>query len=103
MVKSVTGESVTQQELGGAKVHTTTSGCAHLAFENDVDALIRLRSFINFLPSNNREPAPIRESTDPADRLVPSLDQLVPLDNSVAYDMKEIILATIDERDFFEL
>jgi propionyl-CoA carboxylase beta chain len=103
VVKSVTGEDVTQQELGGAKVHTSTSGCAHLAFENDVDALIRLRSFMNFLPANNREPAPIRESTDPADRLVPSLDQLVPLDSSIAYDMKEIILATVDERDFFEL
>ena len=58
---------------------------------------------MNFLPANNREPAPIRESTDPADRLVPSLDQLVPLDSSIAYDMKEIILATVDERDFFEL
>jgi len=102
-VKSVTGEDVTQQELGGAKVHTQTSGCAHLAFENDVDAMMRLRAFMNFLPSSNRETAPIRESTDPAYRLVPSLDQLVPLDNSVAYDMKEIILATIDERDFFEL
>ena len=94
---------MTQQELGGAKVHTQTSGCAHLAFENDVDALMRLRAFMNFLPSSNREQAPIRVSTDPADRIVPSLDQLVPLDNSVAYDMKEIILATIDERDFFEL
>lgn len=84
-------------------MHTSTSGVAHLAFDNDVDALTRLRAFINFLPLNNREPAPIRESTDSADRIVPSLDQLVPLDSSVAYDMKEIILATVDERDFFEL
>ena len=84
-------------------MHTSTSGCAHLAFENDVDALIRLRAFMNFLPSNNREQSPVRESTDPADRLVPSLDQLVPLDSSIAYDMKEIILAIVDERDFFEL
>lgn len=103
VVKSVTGEEVTQQELGGAKVHTQTSGVAHLAFDNDVDALTRLRSFINYLPLNNKCPTPVRESTDPADRLVLSLDQLVPLDNTAAYDMKEIILATVDERDFFEL
>lgn len=103
VVKSVTGEEITQQELGGAKIHTTVSGVAHAAFENDVDALTRLRSFINFLPQSNKCPAPVRESTDPADRLVLSLDQLVPLDNTAAYDMKEIILATIDERDFFEI
>ena len=103
VVKSVTGEEVTQQELGGAKMHTSVSGVAHLAFENDVDALARLRSFINFLPENNRAAAPVRKSSDPADRLVLSLDQLVPLDNTAAYDMKEIILATVDERDFFEL
>lgn len=103
VVKSVTGETVTQQELGGAKVHTQTSGVAHLAFDNDVDALSRLRSFINFLPQSNKCPAPVRASSDPADRLVLSLDQMVPLDNTAAYDMKEIILATVDERDFFEL
>jgi propionyl-CoA carboxylase beta chain len=99
----VTGEDVTQQELGGAKVHTTISGVAHLAFENDVDALIRLRYFMGFLPTSNKDQAPIRRSDDPADRLVLNLDQLVPLDNSLAYDMKEIILATVDERDFFEI
>lgn len=103
VVKSVTGETVTQQELGGAKVHTTVSGVSHLAFDNDVDALTRLRSFINFLPQSNKCQAPVRESSDPADRMVLSLDQIVPLDNTIAYDMKEIILATVDERDFFEL
>lgn len=103
VVKSVTGENVTQQELGGAKVHTTVSGVAHLAFENDVDALLQLRSFMNYLPLSNKEQAPVRASTDPADRLVPSLDQIVPLDNAAAYDMKEIIYATVDEREFFEI
>ena len=103
VVKSVTGETVTQQELGGAKVHTTQSGVAHLAFENDVDALVRLRSFVNYLPTSNRETAPVRACDDPADRLVPSLDQLVPLDSSLAYDMKAIIHATVDESEFFEL
>ncbi|CAF0709774.1 unnamed protein product [Brachionus calyciflorus] len=103
VVKSVTGEDVTQQELGGAKVHTQQSGVAHLAFENDIDALVRLRSFMNFLPQSNREQAPVRKSDDPADRVVLSLDQLVPLDSAAAYDMKEIILATVDEKDFFEI
>lgn len=103
VVKSVTGENVTQQELGGAKVHTQQSGVAHLAFENDIDALIRLRSFINFLPQSNRDDSPLRVTNDPSDRIVLSLDQLVPLDNSAAYDMKDIILATIDEKDFFEI
>lgn len=71
VVKSVTGEDVTQLELGGAKVHTTMSGVAHLAFENDCDALHQLRYFLNFLPQSNRsEGAPIRASSDPSDRLV---------------------------------
>lgn len=103
VVKSVTGEEVTQQELGGAQMHTSVSGVAHLAFENDVDALTRLRSFVNFLPQSNKSQVPVRACTDPADRLVLGLDQLVPLDNTAAYDMKDIILATVDERDFFEL
>jgi propionyl-CoA carboxylase beta chain len=103
VVKSVTGEDVTQQELGGAKIHTTVSGVAHLAYENDVDALTRLRAFMGFLPNSNRDQAPVRKSDDPANRIVLSLDQLVPLDSAVAYDMKEIIYATIDERDFCEL
>ncbi len=76
---------------------------AHLAFENDVDALIRLRSFMSYLPPSNRAKGPIRRSDDPGDRIVLSLDQLVPLDSSLAYDMKEIIYATVDEREFFEL
>lgn len=103
VVKSVTGETVTQQELGGAKVHTSQSGVAHLAFENDVDALIRLRSFMSYLPCSNRVKGPIRKTDDPSDRIVLSLDQLVPLDSALAYDMKEIIYATVDEKDFFEL
>ena len=71
VVKSVTGEDVTQQELGGAKVHTTTSGVAHLAFENDCDALNQLRYFLSFLPQSNRaDGSPIRTSTDSPNRLV---------------------------------
>src|SRR6202046_1988713 len=78
VVKTVTHETVTQEELGGAVTHTTKSGVADLAFENDVEALLELRRFMGFLPSSNREKAPARETTDPSDRLDMSLDTLVP-------------------------
>uniref|UniRef100_A0A3B4Z3I2 Propionyl-CoA carboxylase beta chain, mitochondrial n=1 Tax=Stegastes partitus TaxID=144197 RepID=A0A3B4Z3I2_9TELE len=103
VVKSVTNEDVTQEELGGAKTHTTVSGVAHHAFENDVDALLNLREFFNFLPLSNQDPAPIRESHDPSDRLVPSLDTIVPFESTKAYDMLDIIQAIVDEADFFEI
>uniref|UniRef100_A0AAR2L1J7 Propionyl-CoA carboxylase beta chain, mitochondrial n=1 Tax=Pygocentrus nattereri TaxID=42514 RepID=A0AAR2L1J7_PYGNA len=103
VVKSVTNEDVTQEELGGAKTHTSVSGVAHKAFENDVDALLSLREFFNFLPLSNKDPAPIAESHDPSDRLVPGLDTLVPFESTKAYDMLDIIHSIVDERDFFEI
>ena len=63
--QSVTNEDVTQEELGGAKTHTTTSGVAHLAFEDDVDALLQLRDFFNYLPLSNQDESPIRRNDDP--------------------------------------
>lgn len=68
VVKTVTHEEVTAEDLGGAITHTTRSGVADLAFENDVDALLMVRRFFNYLPSNNREKAPMREAGDPPDR-----------------------------------
>ena len=103
VVQSVTGETVNQQELGGAEVHTKVSGVAHLSFENDIEALFELRNFINYLPLSNKDVSPIRKSDDPPNRLVLSLDQAVPLESSAAYDMKEIITAIVDEADFFEI
>uniref|UniRef100_A0A5F9DH15 Propionyl-CoA carboxylase beta chain, mitochondrial n=1 Tax=Oryctolagus cuniculus TaxID=9986 RepID=A0A5F9DH15_RABIT len=103
VVKSVTNEDVTQEELGGAKTHTTMSGVAHRAFENDVDALCNLREFFNFLPLSNQDPAPIRECHDPSDRLVPELDTVVPLESTKAYDMVDIVHSVVDEREFFEI
>uniref|UniRef100_A0A665WTM0 Propionyl-CoA carboxylase beta chain, mitochondrial n=1 Tax=Echeneis naucrates TaxID=173247 RepID=A0A665WTM0_ECHNA len=103
VVKSVTNEDVTQEELGGAKTHTSVSGVAHHAFENDVDALLNLREFFTFLPLSNQDPAPIRECHDPSDRLVRSLETIVPLESTKAYDMLEIIKAIVDEKDFFEI
>ena len=103
VVRTVTHEEVTAEELGGALTHTTRSGVADLAFENDVEALLMLRRLYNYLPLNNREKAPLRQSGDPADRLDPSLDTLVPDNPNKPYDMKELILKSVDDGDFFEL
>src|SRR6266403_3479892 len=103
VVKTVTHETVTQEELGGAITHTTRSGVADLAFENDVEALLQLRRFVDFLPSSNREKAPIRPTLDPVDRDDASLDTLVPDNPNKPYDIKELILKVADEGDFFEI
>ncbi|MDP2005502.1 MAG: acyl-CoA carboxylase subunit beta, partial [Rubrivivax sp.] len=103
VVKTVTHEDVTAEELGGAISHTTKSGVADLAFENDVEALLMLRRLYNYLPLNNREKAPVRRSGDPADRMDMSLDTLVPDNANKPYDMKELIVKTVDDGDFFEL
>jgi propionyl-CoA carboxylase beta chain len=103
VVKTVTHESVSQEELGGAITHTTKSGVADLAFENDVDALLELRRFLSFLPQNNREKAPLGRTQDPIDRREDSLDTLIPDNPNKPYDMKELILKVVDDGDFFEL
>ncbi|AWJ86473.1 methylmalonyl-CoA carboxyltransferase (plasmid) [Azospirillum sp. TSH58] len=103
VVKTVTHEVVTAEELGGAITHSSKSGVADMAFENDVEALLQLRRFIDFLPASNRERAPERPTADPIDRDDLSLDTLVPENPNKPYDMKELILKTVDEGDFFEL
>lgn len=103
VVKTVTHEEVTAEELGGAVTHTSKSGVADLGFDNDVDALIMLRQFIDFLPLNNNERPPVRETEDPADRVEIALDTLVPENPNLPYDIKEVIHKVVDEGDFFEL
>ncbi|MEO8858085.1 MAG: acyl-CoA carboxylase subunit beta [Burkholderiaceae bacterium] len=103
VVKTVTHEEVTAEQLGGAITHTTRSGVADLAFDNDVEALLMLRRLYNYLPLNNREKAPMRPSGDPSDRLDLSLDTLVPDNANKPYDMKELITKSVDDGDFFEL
>ena len=103
VVKTVTNEVVTQEELGGAVTHTTRSGVADLAMEDDVDALLRTRTFFDFLPCDNRSGVPFRPSADPADRLEPSLDTLVPASAAQPYDMHELIAKVADDGEFFEL
>jgi len=103
VVKTVTHEEVTAEELGGAITHTTRSGVADLAFETDVEALLMVRRFFNYLPLNNREKAPKRQTTDTANRLEMSLDTLVPDHPNKPYDMRELIVKVVDDCEFFEL
>src|SRR5688572_23464135 len=103
VVKTVTHETVTHEELGGAVTHSTKSGVSDLAFENDVEALLQLRRFIDLVPSSNRETAPQRQTPDSIDRDEFSLDTLVPDNPNKPYDMRELIAKVVDEADFFEL
>jgi propionyl-CoA carboxylase beta chain len=103
VVKTVTHETVSQEELGGAVTHTTRSGVADLAFENDLEALLQTRRFVDFIPASNREKPPVRPTSDRADRVETSLDTLVPSNPNKPYDMKELILKVVDDGDFFEI
>src|SRR5256885_8044530 len=103
VVKTVTNEVVTQEELGGAVTHTTKSGVADVAFENDIDALLATREFVDFLPLSNRHDLPERPCEDPVDRIEDSLDKLVPPSAATPYDMHDLIRKVADEGDFFEL
>ena len=103
VVKTVTHEEVTHEELGGALTHTSKSGVADKAFENDVEALLALRRFFDFLPASNREKPPVRPTPDKAERSEKSLDSLIPDNPNRPYDMKELITKVVDEGDFFEL
>jgi len=103
VVKTVTNEIVTAEELGGARVHAAKSGVAEGAFENDLEALTQVRRLVDFLPSSNRAKAEPRESFDEPFREEPSLDTLIPANPNKPYDMKELILKVVDEADFFEI
>ena len=103
VVKTVTNETVTAEELGGAKVHTTKSSIADAAFDNDVEALLQVRRLIDFLPANNEAGSPQLPSFDVPDRVDMSLDTLIPDNATKPYDIKELILKTVDEGDFFEI
>ena len=103
VVKTVTHEAVTHEELGGAVTHSTKSGVADQAFENDVEALHMVRRLMNYLPANNRATPPFRPTEDKSERLEPSLNTLVPNSPTQPYDIKELILKMVDDADFFEI
>ena len=103
VVKTVTNETVTPEELGGASVHTTRSSIADGAYDNDVEALTEMRRLIDFLPLSNRADPPELETADPSNREELSLDRLIPDSANKPYDIKELILKVVDEGDFFEI
>ena len=103
VVKTVTHEDVTAEELGGALTHSTKSGVCDRVFENDVEAILMLRRFFNYLPLSNREKPPHRPSSSISESLDYSLDTLVPSNPNKPYDMQELILKVVDDGDFFEV
>ncbi len=103
VVKTVTNETVTAEELGGASVHTTKSSIADRAFDNDVEALLQMRRLIDFLPSSNTDAVPEWPSFDDVERIDASLDSIIPDNPNKPYDMKELIAKIVDEGDFFEI
>jgi propionyl-CoA carboxylase beta chain len=103
VVKTVTNEIVTAEELGGAATHTQKSSVADAAFENDIEALEAVRRLFDFLPLNNRDRVPVRPFHDDPSRVEIRLDTLVPDSATKPYDMKELITALADEGDFFEI
>ena len=103
VVKSVTGEVVSQEELGGASVHATRSGVAHFAAESELEAIATIRKLLSFLPQNNLETAPFRETADPVNRVEDALNSIVPDNPNKAYDMYKVIGSIVDDGEFFEI
>ena len=103
VVKTVTGEDVTQEELGGASVHATRSGVAHFSAENEKEALMTIRMLVSFLPSNNLEQAPFIPTTDPAGRYDDALNTIIPESPNKPYDMYQVIGSIVDDGGFLEV
>jgi propionyl-CoA carboxylase beta chain len=103
VIKTVTHEEVTKEDLGGAQAHNARSGVAHFAAEDETGAIRTLRELLGFLPSNNLEGPPLQPSEDPPDRRDEALRALVPENPNKPYDIKEVIRAIVDDRHFFEV
>jgi acetyl-CoA carboxylase carboxyltransferase component len=103
VIKAVTGEEVTFEQLGGADVHAEKSGIAHFVAPNEETCLAQIRRLLSFLPSNNMEDPPVIPCDDPPDRVEPALDSIIPDQPTKAYDMKEVIRLVMDHGDFFEV
>jgi acetyl-CoA carboxylase carboxyltransferase component len=103
VIKSVLGEVVTQEDLGGAMAHSTKSGVAHFACESDADAIDQIKKLLSFFPDNNMEDPPMVATGDDPNRIAPALDEIIPDNPMGSYDMKDIIRAIVDNGDFFEI
>ena len=103
VVKTVTHESVTAEELGGSHTHATKSGVADFQCDNDAEAIILIKKLLSYLPSNNKEKPPVIKTSDQMDRQEKSLDSIIPLNPSTPYDMRDILVKILDDNDFFEV
>ena len=103
VIKSVTGEEVTQEELGGAKTHNKVSGVAHFVDNTEAECIERIKELLSYLPSNNLETSPVYESQDEINRIEERLNEMVPVNPNKPYDMKEVIKTLSDGGDFFEV
>src|SRR4051794_33856293 len=103
VIRTVTHEDVSKEELGGALTHNSVSGVAHFMAEDDAACLQRIRELLSFLPQNNREDPPRAVSKDPADRQDPTLDTIVPDQPHLPYDIRDVITRVVDSGDFFEV
>jgi acetyl-CoA carboxylase carboxyltransferase component len=103
IIREVTGEDISLEELGGAKVHSEITGQAHLVAESDQECIEIIKKLLSYLPSNNDEHPPVVESTDDPDRVDDSLEEIVPADFKKSYDMRRVILRVVDKEDFYEI
>ena len=103
VIKAITGEKVTSEELGGAKVHFTRSGVSHFVSKGEKECAALVKDLLSYLPSNNREPAPRRSTDDPVNRMEEELQTLIPDDPKKSYDMKKLIRLVVDDRAFLEV
>ena len=103
VVKTVTGEDVTQEDLGGASVHSTKSGVTHFTAKTEEEGLATIRQLLSYIPQNNLEEAPLKECNDPIDRLDDNLNEIVPDNPNRAYNMYEVINTIVDNHEFFEI
>jgi acetyl-CoA carboxylase carboxyltransferase component len=103
IIREVTGEDISLEELGGAKVHSEITGQAHLVAESDQECIEIIKKLLGYLPSNNQEHPPVVESTDDPDRVDDTLEKMVPADFKKSYDMRKVILRVVDQEDFYEI
>ena len=103
VIKTVTHEDVTKEKLGGSMTHNSTSGVGHFIAADDAECLRMIRALLSYLPQSNREDPPRHPTTDPSDRMDPTLDTLVPAESNLPYDMKDVIRRVVDDGDFFEV
>ena len=103
VIKTVTHEDVTKEKLGGSMTHNSVSGVGHFVASDDAECMRMIRELVGYLPSNNRDEAPRRDTEDPFDRMDPALDAIVPDESNLPYDMKEVIHRVVDEGVFFEV